>query len=107
MGDLAERWEIPDTVTCIWYLRQGVRFQNKPPVNGREFTADDVIDSFKRGQSDARNVFYVGPTVAEADKLQIIKVDKYTVKFISPLPDGRMVHGEGNWQYIWHKEVVT
>jgi peptide/nickel transport system substrate-binding protein len=107
MGYLAERWERPDTVTCIWYLRKGVRWQNKPPVNGREVVAQDIVDSFVRAQGDTRNVFYVGPTVPDAEKLKITAVDKYTVKFVGPTPDGRMVHGEGNWNYIWPKELVT
>ena len=34
--DLAERWESPDDTTYIFYLRQGVHWHNKPPVNGRE-----------------------------------------------------------------------
>src|SRR5438128_1761054 len=31
--DLAERWEAPDDTTYIFYLRQGVKWHNKPPVN--------------------------------------------------------------------------
>jgi ABC-type transport system substrate-binding protein len=42
-GELAERWETPDPTTIIYHLRQGVKFHNKPPVNGRELTADDVV----------------------------------------------------------------
>jgi len=34
--DLAERWEEPDTTTVVFHLRKGVRWQNKPPLNGRE-----------------------------------------------------------------------
>ena len=34
--DLAERWEEPDDTTVVFYLRRGVRWHNKPPVNGRE-----------------------------------------------------------------------
>src|SRR5262249_33972802 len=37
--DLAERWEEPDDTTYVFYLRKGVRWQNRPPVNGREVTA--------------------------------------------------------------------
>jgi ABC-type transport system substrate-binding protein len=35
-GALAESWEQPDPMTVIFHLRKGVRFHNKPPVNGRE-----------------------------------------------------------------------
>jgi ABC-type transport system substrate-binding protein len=29
--DLAERWEGPDETTCIFHLRKGVTWHNKPP----------------------------------------------------------------------------
>ena len=41
-GELAEKWETPDTQTVILHIRQGVKWQNKAPMNGRPFTADDV-----------------------------------------------------------------
>lgn len=41
-GDLAQSWETPDTQTVILKLRQGVTWQNKPPLNGRAFTAEDA-----------------------------------------------------------------
>lgn len=47
-GCLAESWEIPDSETIIYRIRKGVRFQDRPPVNGREMTADDVVFSIKR-----------------------------------------------------------
>jgi len=48
VGNLAESWETPDKETIIFHIRKGVRWQNKPPVNGREMTADDVAYSFNR-----------------------------------------------------------
>src|SRR5882724_5146534 len=30
--DLAERWEVPDDTTYVFYLRKGVKWHNKPPV---------------------------------------------------------------------------
>src|SRR6266852_7466759 len=46
--DLAERWEEPDDTTVVFHLRKGVRWQNKPPVNGRELTAEDVKFTYDR-----------------------------------------------------------
>src|SRR5712692_3541407 len=46
--DLAERWESPDDTTSIFHLRKGVKWHNKPPVNGRELVAEDVKFSFDR-----------------------------------------------------------
>ena len=40
--DLAESWTQSNDTTYIFKLKKGVRWHNKPPVNGRELTADDV-----------------------------------------------------------------
>src|SRR5262245_63680317 len=46
--DLAESWTQPNDSTFIFKLRRGVRWHNKPPVNGRELTADDVKYTYER-----------------------------------------------------------
>jgi peptide/nickel transport system substrate-binding protein len=46
--DLAESMENPDDLTYIFKMRQGVNYQNLPPVNGRAVSADDVVYSFDR-----------------------------------------------------------
>jgi peptide/nickel transport system substrate-binding protein len=48
VGRLAESWEIIEPDTMIFHIRQGVHFHDKPPVNGREMTADDVVYSLMR-----------------------------------------------------------
>ena len=45
---LAEKWEAsPDATSFTFHLRQGVKFANLPPVNGRVVTADDVKFTFE------------------------------------------------------------
>jgi peptide/nickel transport system substrate-binding protein len=39
---LAEKWETPDPQTYIYHLRNGIKWQNLAPVNGRAFDASDV-----------------------------------------------------------------
>src|SRR5918994_866242 len=34
--DLAEKWEYKSPTVVVFTLRKGVKFHNKPPVNGRE-----------------------------------------------------------------------
>ena len=45
---LAERWEALDDTTYVFHLRKGVKWHNKPPVNGRELVAEDVKFTFDR-----------------------------------------------------------
>ena len=47
-GDLAESWSQPNETTYVFKLRRGVRWHAKPPVNGRELTADDVVYTVNR-----------------------------------------------------------
>jgi len=47
-GDLAESWSQPNETTYVFKLRRGVRWHPKPPVNGRELTAEDVRYSLER-----------------------------------------------------------
>ena len=46
--DLAESWEQPDPLTYKFILRKGVKWQNLPPINGRELTSADVKYSLRR-----------------------------------------------------------
>src|SRR5713226_8550239 len=75
--DLAERWEEPDDRTVVFYLRKGVRWQNKPPVNGRELIAEDVKFTYDRFLTEKANPlrYMLDPV----DRVEV--VDRYTVRF--------------------------
>jgi peptide/nickel transport system substrate-binding protein len=81
-GDLAESWAQTSDTTYIFKLRRGVRWHPKPPVNGRELTADDVKFTFDR---------FLGPTanpnraiLEEIDQVDVL--DRYTVRFTLKAP---------------------
>jgi peptide/nickel transport system substrate-binding protein len=92
---LLESWATPDGLTAILKLRKGIRFQDKPPVNGREVVANDVVYSIYRLSKSKRPGAWAR-YFASAKEL-----DKYTVeaKFKSPyygiLRD--MVYGGFSW----------
>ena len=47
--DAATSWETsPDGLTYTYKLRRGMKFDSRPPTNGRELTAQDVIFSWDR-----------------------------------------------------------
>ncbi len=48
VGLLAKSWEWTDPQTLTIHIREGVTWQDKPPVNGREFTAYDVQEHYDR-----------------------------------------------------------
>src|SRR5919106_2698143 len=76
-GDLAESWQRTSDTTYVFKLRKGVRWHNKPPVSGRELTAEDVKYAYDRFLSIKGNG---NRYLLEAvDKIEAS--DKYTVKF--------------------------
>jgi peptide/nickel transport system substrate-binding protein len=46
--DLAESWEQPDELTVVLTVTPGVTWQDKPPVSGRAFVAEDAVYSLER-----------------------------------------------------------
>lgn len=77
VSDLAEVWEQPDDTTYVFYLRKGVKFHDKPPVNGRELTAEDVKYTFERLVDKATD----SPNAKLYSLLDKIEIpDRYTVK---------------------------
>ena len=90
-GDLAESWTQPNETTFVFKLRKGVKWQPKPPVNGREFTADDVVYSVQRFRTVTGNAnAYM---LKSLDKVEA--VDKHTVRFTLKEP------------YAWFLDVLA
>ncbi len=81
IGCLADTWEIqPDTI--IVNLKHGIKWQNKPPVNGREFTAYDVEAHYERNWDNP-----LWAAIGQLGKWEsVTALDTYTVqiKFKEP-----------------------
>jgi peptide/nickel transport system substrate-binding protein len=74
-GDLAESWTVsPDHRVWTFKLRQGVKWHNLPPVNGREFVAEDVKYCFEQYAKEGVQSF----TFQEIEATET--PDKYTVR---------------------------
>jgi peptide/nickel transport system substrate-binding protein len=81
--DLAESWTQVNDTTYVFKLRKGVRWHNKPPVNGRELTADDVKYTYERFLTITGNPNK--PVLEYVDRIDA--VDKHTVKFTLKEPN--------------------
>ncbi len=87
---LAERWEILEPTRWRFYLRKGVKFHDGTP-----FTADDVIFSAQRVRHKNSDL-----KTRLSDKVKVVKVDDYTVDFITPVPNP-ILHVEwGTWHIM-------
>jgi len=81
-GDLAESWSQPSETTYVFKLRRSVRWQAKPPVNGRELTAEDVVYSVERFLTIKGNAN--ASMLKPLDRVEAI--DRYTVRFVLKEP---------------------
>jgi peptide/nickel transport system substrate-binding protein len=92
-GQLAENWEFTDPGTIVFHLRKGIHWQDKPPANGREFTADDVVFHFNRlcGLGGGFNKPSPLRSVAFQDLISVTAIDVYTVVFKWRTPDTEFI----------------
>ncbi|MGE5594502.1 MAG: ABC transporter substrate-binding protein [Hyphomicrobiales bacterium] len=91
-GAIAESWEQPDQLTTTFKLRPNVFWHNKPPVNGRQTTADDIkyfIDRNRAGKTidgkDDPN-FYRKAALSSVEKVEVTDPSTVKVTFTKPDP---------------------
>ena len=84
-GHLAESWEFTSSDTYVVHIRKGIHWQDLPPVNGREFTADDVVYHYHRlfggGDGFTKPDAYWSTVVTWQQLISVTATDKYTVVF--------------------------
>jgi peptide/nickel transport system substrate-binding protein len=82
-ADLAESWSQTNPTTYVFKLKKGVRWHPKPPLDGRELTADDVKYTYERYLNTKNNGNR--PTLEMIDKVEA--PDKSTVRFTLKEPN--------------------
>ena len=82
--DLAQKWEQPSQTEYVFHLQPNVKWQNKPPVNGRPLVADDIVWSLERARTPQPQ-FFSRSLLANVDKIEA--PDKATLRITSKSPD--------------------
>ena len=111
-GGLAESWEQPDPLTIIFKVRQGVHWHNKPPMNGRELTAQDIEYNYHRllglgsGFTEVSEVIPGGLTDVVFES--ITATDNWTVVFTLKEPhlDALRIILDDHYVHIYPPEVI-
>ena len=90
-GDLAESFELaPDRLTLTFRLRQGLKWDAKPPTNGRAIEASDVVASWNRFSrlSPNRYDMLYHPDLGPGSAVESVSTpNSQTVVFKLRLPD--------------------
>ena len=82
--EIAQKWEQPSPTDYVFHLQPGVKWQNKPPVNGRPLTVDDVVWSLERARTNDPR-FISRSYLASVDRIEA--PDKATVRITTKGPD--------------------
>ena len=110
-GLLAESWETPDDTTIVLNIRKGVQWHDKPPMNGREFTADDMVFNYHRYLGLGSGFTESATNPGDLGKIGIESVtasDKWTVVFKLERPRLFALKQilQMYWLFIYPPEVV-
>jgi len=87
IGDLAQSWEQVDPLTLNIKLNPAAKFDQKDPLNGRQVTAEDVVQTFNRFAKesyDRGNLLNSVNKLAPVDKLTAIDPSTVQVKMVLP-----------------------
>ena len=83
-GELARSWEVgPDGLKYTFRLQPNVKFHNVDPINGRAFTARDIVLAYQRA---AREGMQVG-AFTEVDQFSAPDATTLLITMKSPNPD--------------------
>jgi peptide/nickel transport system substrate-binding protein len=98
--DLAESWEMSDGgATHTFNLRKDVKWHNKAPVNGRDFVAQDIVNTVRlySGGSQADVFSMVDSIETPDDHTVVFKLDQ-------PLADFPLMVAA--WSWVYPSELV-
>ena len=109
-GALAESWEQPDPLTWIAHIRKGVHWQDRAPMNGREFDASEVEWNYHRwlGLGSGFTEPHPNFSTMSAAVESVTATDKWTVvyKLKGPIVGAdKDIFDDGNG-YIYPPEVI-
>jgi len=102
--EIAQKWEQPSTTEYLFHLQPGIKWQNKPPVNGRPLTTADVIYSLERARSDDPR-FTSRSLLSQVDKIEA--PDNASIRITTKGPDAGTLTKLSDENFaILAKEVV-
>ncbi len=105
-GQLAESYKMTAPDTIVWNIRHGVKWWNKAPANGREFTADDVVWNLETQWANKGGNFAMFFPAPEEKLISAKALDKYTVEIkFTPGKQGIQILETGARAYMMLPEA--
>lgn len=108
--ELIESWEQVDDVTTVLKVRQGVRFQNVDPLNGRELTPEDIKYNIERaaakhlGSGEVAGEFRMRDLFAPIERIDI---DGQNVRLTTAHPYAPLLsYLSFSWMQVMPRELT-
>ena len=90
--DILSEWEQPDETTLVMRLRDGVRFDPRPPTHGRALAAEDVVLSWERFAAQGTYRADMANAVnKEAPVISVAAKDAQTIEMKLAFPDAQLL----------------
>jgi peptide/nickel transport system substrate-binding protein len=95
VGMLVERWEVDNADNNVWtfHLRRGVKRQN----DGKEFTAEDVVHSINRINTDPQSKQKQNVSPIK----EVVALDNYTVKMVTLQPTASLL------EFLFDRVIIS
>ena len=109
-GALAQHWELVNATTFRFTIRDGVTWHDKEPMNGRPFTAEDVVFNFQR--LSGTGPFDEPPPTAGRFRQLPFKVleargNQVHIELAEPRADALPIFLDDEFAFILPPEVIT
>ncbi len=101
--ELATKWEVSDPLKMVFTLREGVKFHNVAPVNGRAFTSEDAKYALDRVAKDTGSLFKGAFSSIKSIETPDAKTLILNLNRVDPL---MMPQLGGHFAWMMPKEVV-
>jgi peptide/nickel transport system substrate-binding protein len=86
--ELGQKWEQPSPTEYLFTIEPNVKWQNKPPLDGRPLTSADIVYSLNRARTDDPKVFSRS-LLSAVDKIEA--PDAGTVRITTKYPYASML----------------
>ena len=81
VGDLIQKWEQPDPLTLVLHVNPAAKWDQRDPLNGRNVSSDDVIQSWNRwSKQDTYRTLLASSASKDAAVDTVEAVDASTVR---------------------------
>ncbi|MGE0540583.1 MAG: ABC transporter substrate-binding protein [Dehalococcoidia bacterium] len=109
-SDAITKYEQPDELTLIMYMRQGMKLDPRTPTNGRTLTTEDITLSWEKFAREGTYRADIARSANQDASVESLRAsDASTIEIKLAFPDGQLLPSMNFWGGFWAmpKEGLT